>query len=81
VVWFGLARFGLVGLAAGWTDLLHVTLCQESVREQQGDTKHEVEWFGLARFGLVGLAAGWTDLLHAIASSGICQRTARRYSA
>jgi hypothetical protein len=63
--WFGLARFGLVGLAAGWKDLLHATLHQESVRERQGDTQHEGELFGLVRFGLVGLAAGWIDLLHA----------------
>ncbi len=61
-----MARFGLVGLAAGWKDLLHAMLCQESVRERQGDTQHEGEWFDLARFGLVGLAAGWKDLLHAM---------------
>jgi hypothetical protein len=63
---FGLVWLGWFGvLAAGWKDLLHATLCQESLRERQGDTQHEGEWFGLARFGLVGLAAGWTDLLHA----------------
>ncbi len=54
-----------MGLAAGWKDLLHATLRQESVGERQGDTQHEGEWFGLARFGLVGLAARWKDLLHA----------------
>ncbi len=48
-----MARFGLVGLAAGWKDLLHATLRQEFVRERQGDTQHECEWFGLARFGLM----------------------------
>jgi hypothetical protein len=63
--WFVLARFGLVGLAAGWKNLLHAPLPQEFVKEQQGDTQHEDEWFGLARFGLVGLAAGWKNLLYA----------------
>jgi hypothetical protein len=43
LVWLG---FGLVGLAAGWKDLLHATLRQKSVREWQGDTQHEGEWFG-----------------------------------
>jgi hypothetical protein len=40
--WFHIAGFGLVGLAAGWKDLLHALLCQKSVREWQGDTQMKV---------------------------------------
>jgi hypothetical protein len=80
--WFGLARFGFV-----WWDwqldgriFFMPLLRQESVRERQGNTQHEVS-------GLVWLGLDWWDLQRkdrsssCHATSGICQRTARRYLA